>query len=122
MYDRRRLRALLLAGATLAIAGCANPNFIGVQDYGYIVGNVVDQGGKPIAGALVSTTGTTYTANSNPDGSFNLQHVATGEQTISVTAAGYSRPATPITVIVVKDQGVSAGNIALTSQTTIPSR
>ena len=96
-------------------AGCANPNYIGVQDYGYVVGNVVDQNGKPIPDALVTATGTNNTAHTGPTGGYNLQGVAAGEQTVTAYAAGYQSQASPITVIVVKDQGVTAPNIVLTS-------
>jgi hypothetical protein len=114
------MRAVLSAvlGAVLAcsLTGCPNPSFIGVQDFGYIVGNVVDQNGKAIPNALVTSTGTNVPARTGPDGGFTLQNVATGEQTVSATAAGF-QPSTPVTVIVVKNQGVSAGNIALQSAT-----
>jgi hypothetical protein len=108
-----------LMGVLLAcsLGACANPSYIGVQDYGYIVGNVLDQNGKPIPNALVTSTGTNQTARSGVDGGFNLQNVATGEQTINVQAAGYEPLATPVTVIVVQNQGVQAGNIVLQSAT-----
>jgi len=114
----RRLVAVSLAAAMAwMLGGCANPNFIGVQDYGYIVGNVIDQNGKPIPNALVTATGTNQPARTGPDGAFNLQNVATGEQTVTATAAGYEPQATPVTVIVVTGTGVQAGNIVLHSAT-----
>ncbi len=117
----RGMKAIVAAalGAVLAwsLAGCANPNYIGVQDYGYIVGNVVDQNGKPIPNALVTSTGTNNTSRTGADGGFNIQNVATGEQTVTANAAGYQPLATPVTVIVVQNQGVQAGNIVLQSAT-----
>jgi hypothetical protein len=112
------LRALAAIGLlTLSLAGCANPNFIGVQDFGYIVGNVVDQNGKPVANAFVTSTGASGAASvsTGPNGGFTIQNVAVGEQQVTVTPpAGYAAPAGgPVTVIVVKNQGVSAGNIVI---------
>ena len=108
----------IFVAATLA--GCANPNFIGVQDYGTIIGNVVDGSGKPIAGALVSSTGTSSTFRTASDGSFTLPQVAIGTQTVSVSAPGYAPPATQPSVVVVKNDTVAAGNIVLLSVTSIP--
>jgi hypothetical protein len=105
--------SLALAGS---LTGCPSPNYIGVQDYGYIVGNVIDQNNKGIANALVTATGTNGTARTGPTGGFSLQNVATGEQTVTVSAAGYL-PGSPVTVIVVQGQGVQAGNIVLQSAT-----
>jgi hypothetical protein len=100
--------------SAVALAGCANPNFIGLQDFGTINGNVVDQNGKPVAQALVSATGTTSTVQTQSNGAFNLSNVAVGEQTVTAQAAGYGAPATA-TVIVVKNDNVTAGNLVLTS-------
>ncbi|GAC1397577.1 MAG: hypothetical protein NVS3B17_20400 [Vulcanimicrobiaceae bacterium] len=112
-------RRTLLAGsfATLALAGCANPNFIGLQDYGTVYGNVVDGAGKPIVGALVSATGTSSTYRTVGDGSFTLPQVAVGVQTIGVSAPGYGPPARLPTVEVKKDLQVTPGNIVLPSVT-----
>ena len=114
-------RAVFLgAFAAATFAGCANPNFIGVQDYGTIIGNVVDGGGKPIVGALVSSTGSSNTFRTVGDGSFTLPQVAIGTQTLSVSAPGYAPPATQPSVVVPKSGTVAAGNIVLLSVTNIP--
>ncbi len=113
---RMILRSLAaFCALAFALTGCADPNFIGIQDFGYIVGNVVDQNGKPVQGALVTSTGVTGApATTGPNGSFSIQNVAVGQQTVTVNPpGGYSAPAAPITVIVVKGQGVSAGNIVI---------
>ena len=115
------MRTLIVVVLSFVVAasltGCPNPNFIGVQDYGYIVCNVVDQNGKAIPNALVTATGTNGTARTGSTGGFNLQNVATGEQTVSASAAGYQPQSAPVTVIVVQGQGVQAGNIVLQSAT-----
>jgi hypothetical protein len=124
MFDRphearrryRIARRTILGGVSaiaFGLAGCANPTFIGVQDYGSIYGNVLDSNNKPIGGALVTATGTNNTIRSGPDGSFTLPQVAVGTQTLTVSAPGYGQPANPISVLVVKNQAVSAGNIVL---------
>jgi hypothetical protein len=110
------LRAALAAVAlAFSLSGCANPNGIGVQDFGYIVGNVTDSSGKPIVNAIVQVTGTNsgsgYTGAS---GGFTIQNVAVGEQTLTATAVGYATSA-PVTVIVTKDTGVTAPTIVLQS-------
>jgi len=104
----------------VALAGCTNPNFIGVQDYGTINGNVIDSAKKPIVGALVSTTGSSTTFRTNGDGSFSFPKVAVGTQFLSVSAPGYDSPKTIPSVVVVKDGTVSAGNVELPSVTSIP--
>jgi TolB protein len=115
------MRAVIaaLAGVllSLSLSGCANPNYIGIQNYGYIVGNVVDQTGKPISNAFVYATGTTQTAHTGPDGGFNIQNVAVGEQTVTAQAAGYQPQGSPVTVIVTQNAGVQAGNIVLATAT-----
>jgi hypothetical protein len=117
----RRMKAALAAVLAVAMstipAGCANPNYIGIQVYGYIVGNVVDQNGKAIPNALVTSTGTNTTARTGATGGYTIQTVAVGEQTVTATAAGYQPQATPITVVVVANQGVTAPNIVLVAVT-----
>jgi hypothetical protein len=103
----------------LGAKGC-DSNYIGVQDYGSVIGNVVDQSGKPIANAFVRTTGSTATSTTDARGGFYIQHIAVGEQTLTAYAAGYTGQAT-IDVIVVKDKTASAGNLELLS-TTAPQR
>ncbi|MBD5654263.1 MAG: carboxypeptidase regulatory-like domain-containing protein [Candidatus Eremiobacteraeota bacterium] len=103
---------LLAAGS---LAACADPNFIGLQDYGTVNGNVVDQNGKPVPTAVVSVTGTTgIPFTTQTDGAFNLTNVAVGEQTITVNAAGYA-PNNSTTVIVVKNQNATVGNVVIVS-------
>ncbi len=106
--------------ALTILAGCANPNFIGVQDYGTIYGNVIDSAGKPIGGALVSATGGANPVTSNGNGSFRLPQISVGTQTVSVSAPGFGPPAAPVQVLVVKDVETSVGNITLPSTISAP--
>ena len=118
MVGRRRFTAAVATFAlTLGLAACTDPTFIGVQDYGEIRGNVVDQKGAPLGGAIVSV-GSLATIRSNSDGSFALPHVPVGEQVVNARLDPYG-PGT-VTVIVAKDKSVSADNIVLTKQTSNP--
>jgi hypothetical protein len=111
-----RRRAFVIAGsAVLALAGCANPSFIGVQDYGSIYGNAVTATGSALPGAYVSSTGSSSIVQSSPTGAFTLSNVAVGEQTITIQAPGYSTATE--TVVVTKDTPVNAGNVMLTATT-----
>lgn len=105
------------AFATLIGAKGCDPNYIGVQDYGSIAGNVVDQKGAPVTSAIVSV-GSLATIRSDPKGAFVLPEIPVGEQTVQAQAAGYVTGS--VTVIVTKDKNVSAGNIVLTASTTTP--
>jgi uncharacterized membrane-anchored protein YitT (DUF2179 family) len=109
---------LLVAFGLFALAGCADPSLIGVQDFGTVYGNAVSSTGQPLSSALISATGTTSTVQSAPNGSFTLTNVAVGEQTISAAAPGYATATAD--VIVTKDQSVNAGNLILTVQTNTP--
>jgi hypothetical protein len=114
-----RLRQAVLAGCvSLALSGCANPNFIGVQDYGSIYGNAVSSTNAAISGAYVSATGTTSIVQTAPGGAFTLSNVAVGEQTLTIQAPGYATATA--TVVVTKDMPVNAGNIVLTQTTSTP--
>jgi hypothetical protein len=112
-------RTIVVAGfALLALSGCADPSLIGVQDYGTVYGNAVSSTGQPLSSALISSTGTTTTVQSAPNGSFTLTNVAVGEQTVTASAPGYATATAD--VIVTKDQSVNAGNIVLTVETNTP--
>ena len=112
-------RGTVIAGALLlALTACANPSFIGVQDFGSVYGNAVSSTGQPLSNALVSSTGTTMTVSTASNGSFTLTNVAVGEQMVTVRSPGYSDATAD--VIVTKDQSVNAGNLTLTVQTSTP--
>jgi hypothetical protein len=102
--------------ALVALVGGCNPNDIGLQDYGTIVGRIADQNGNPIQGALVSATGTTFTFTTDKTGAFSIAKVAVGEQTVTARAAGYVGSITA-DVIVQKDQTVQAGDLKLVAVT-----
>ena len=104
--------------ACLALTGCPNPTAIGLQDYGSIYGNVVSSTGSPIQGAVVSSTGSTQPVTTGPSGAFTLANVAVGQQTVTVSAAGYATATA--SVLVTKGDSVPAGNITMTQTTSTP--
>lgn len=86
------------------------PNVVGVQDYGRVVGRVLDaMTNRPIPNALLSI-GSVYTSNADVNGAFDL-HAVTGDQTVTARAPGYSTATADTTIS--KDQTVSIGYIRL---------
>jgi Carboxypeptidase regulatory-like domain len=59
------------------------------QNTGTLSGTVLDEDGKPVAGATVRIEGTTQGAISRVDGSFLVRGVRSGEYPIRVTCLGY---------------------------------
>ncbi len=78
--QRRSALAYLLV-SPLALAACANPNGGGLQDFGVVIGRVVNASTNvPVSGTIT------------PDstGGFVLQGVPIGMQTLTVQAAGFT--------------------------------
>ena len=90
---------------------CTPPaNVVGVQDYGHVVGRVLDaMTNRPIPNALLSV-GSLYTTRADVDGAFDLRAV-TGDQTVTARAAGYSTVTADATIP--KDATVSIGYMRL---------
>jgi hypothetical protein len=107
-------RSIFLTAAALAfaaLAACANPGAIGVQDTGAIVGRIIDaKTQQPVPGARILVAGVTQTVDGQ--GAFNIT-VPAGTQTIQVFADGY-QPNSSASVEVLKDQTAQAGLIQLT--------
>jgi hypothetical protein len=75
--------ALGLAG----LAGCANPNDIGVQVFGTVTVHCVKfSDGSPVPGALVSVAGKSYDADGS--GNLTIQTVPVGQETFTAAAPG----------------------------------
>jgi Carboxypeptidase regulatory-like domain len=91
--------------------GCSPPpNVVGVQDFGYVTGRVLDaMTNRPLTNALVSV-GSLYTIRADVNGAFNLRAVA-GDQTVTARAAGYTTATSDTTIL--KDGTVSIGYIRL---------
>ena len=85
----------LLLGS--ALAGCADPSEIGLQQTGTVRGIVVDATTqKPIQGAYLSV-GSVVFGPTGVDGRFSLT-VPTGDQTIVANAGGYRSSSATMTV------------------------
>jgi hypothetical protein len=86
------------------------PNVVGVQEYGRVVGRVLDATtNRPIDSALVSI-GSLFTTRADVNGGFALRAVA-GDQTVTARAAGYTTVTADTTIP--KDGTVSIGYIRL---------
>jgi hypothetical protein len=95
------------------LGGCLDPNDIGIQDYGSVNGRVIDaKTNAPVNGAIVSV-GSLEVQHTVSDGSFLLDHVPTGTQTLLIQAPGY-RTAT-LQIAVAKGQVAPAGLVSLPS-------
>jgi len=70
---------------------------------------------EPLNDASVAVTGTTNSTDTQPDGSFTLDGVLQGSQTLRVRKQGFNDATKTVTVVA--GQSVSAGTIALTSTT-----
>lgn len=69
--------------------GCSNPNAVGVQQFGSIVGRVLDAtNNRPVSGVLVSV-GSLYTTYTDGRGGFTLSNIPIGVQQLTANAPGY---------------------------------
>jgi hypothetical protein len=71
--------------------GCSNPNAVGVQEYGTIVGRVLDATNNQPVGNVLISVGSLYTAYTDPSGAFSLSNIPIGHQTVTASKAGYER-------------------------------
>ncbi len=86
--QRRSALAFLLV-SPIALAACSNPNGGGLQEFGVVIGRVVNANTNvPVAGVFVSIGARTITPDST--GGFVLQGVPIGMQTLTVQAAGFT--------------------------------
>ncbi len=106
-------RSLLVLAVAALLAGCLDPNAIGVQDYGSINGRVIDAAtNRALNGAIVSV-GSLSVQHTVFDGSFLLDRIAVGTQTLMIQAAGYKTSS--LSIAVVKGQSAPAGLVPLVS-------
>ncbi len=91
--------------------GCSPQSaVVGVQDYGRVVGRVLDATtNRPIPNALISV-GSLYATNADVTGAFSLRTIA-GDQTVTARAPGYTTSSADATIT--KDATVSVGYIRL---------
>ena len=111
---------LLTAGAAVTLpGGCVDPNAIGVQQYGTIVGRVVDDKSKhPIANAFV-VVNSLLQGRTDSTGVFSIPKVPEGIQHITVNATGYVAY-TSDDIKVLKGQTVDAGLVSMQQVNPLP--
>jgi len=108
---RRALAQLVLVAGLVTLAGCANPNAIGVQDTGTVSGTVLDaKSQQPIGNAIVSVGD--IASKTNASGAYSFL-VPTGTQTVTAAAPGYQTLSSGVTVNVVKDLATTVPPILL---------
>lgn len=101
----RAVAAITIAGAAALLAGCPNPNAIGVQDTGQLrVTCLQASNNAPVANALVTVNATTALPTGN-DGTVTFPSVPVGPQNVTADSAGLHGG--PVAVTVVKDQTVN---------------
>jgi hypothetical protein len=114
--SRTAFAAGLIAVATLG--GCSNPNPNGVTDTGTITGRLVDANSQlPIAQAQLRVGTVVQNVAPADKGGFTLNNVPIGQQTVYITAIGYTLPPEDqggISVIVQTGQNSDLGVIQLT--------
>ncbi|HXW77121.1 MAG TPA: carboxypeptidase-like regulatory domain-containing protein [Candidatus Eremiobacteraceae bacterium] len=94
----RLLTAAIISAATLLLAGCPNPNAIGVQTTGTVQVTTVDQNGNPVSGARVSA-GSNYTCNTGANGiCTSVLTLPVGPWTINAYAPGLTGTVTNVMV------------------------
>jgi hypothetical protein len=111
---------LLTAGAAVTLpGGCVDPNAIGVQQYGTIIGRVVDdKSKKPIANAFV-VVNSLLQGRTDSTGVFSIAKVPEGIQHITVNATGYVAY-TSDDIKVLKGQTVDAGLVSMQQVNPLP--
>ena len=101
----RAVAAITIGAAAALLAGCPNPNAIGVQDTGGIQATCLQASNNaPVAGALV-TVNATQNGTTHSDGTILIPGVPVGPQNVTADAAGLHGG--PVAVTVVKDQTVN---------------
>ena len=88
--------------AALTLAGCPNPNAIGVQKFGTIAATVVlASNGSPVANALVIVN-STQQCPTHADGTCQIAMVPIGQQQVYAAAPGLT--SAPVLVNVLENQ------------------
>jgi TonB-linked SusC/RagA family outer membrane protein len=93
-----RNRAMLIAGAALALVGAGVAPVV-AQQGGTVQGTVVDAStGRGLAGVEVVVTGTNVRGTTNNEGTYRLTGVPAGTRTITATRVGYGAGNQTVTV------------------------
>ena len=76
---------------------------------GSVSGRVTDEKNEGIPGATVLIEGTSIGSSSNVDGTYSLQNVPAGAQTLVISFVGYNTVRRPVTVVAGQNTDVSVG-------------
>ncbi|WP_426058935.1 SusC/RagA family TonB-linked outer membrane protein [Hymenobacter sp. B1770] len=99
----------------LLFAGLGFPSGAYAQT-GSISGRVTDNKNEGIPGATVLIEGTSLGSSSNVDGTYSIQNVPAGPQTLVISFVGYNTVRRPVTVVAGQNTEVSAGLIENATQ------
>jgi iron complex outermembrane receptor protein len=92
----------------LLFAGFGFPSGAFAQT-GSVSGRVTDEKNEGVPGATVLIDGTTVGGSSNVDGTYSIQNVPAGPQTLVISYVGYNTVRRPVTVVAGQNTEVSAG-------------
>ncbi|MDO7876115.1 SusC/RagA family TonB-linked outer membrane protein [Hymenobacter sp. ASUV-10] len=79
------------------------------QTTGSVSGRITDEKNEGVPGATVIIDGTTFGGSSNMDGTYSIQNVPAGPQTLVISYVGYNTVRRPVTVVAGANTEVSAG-------------
>ncbi|GAB2706619.1 SusC/RagA family TonB-linked outer membrane protein [Hymenobacter frigidus] len=91
----------------LLLAGLGFPSSAFAQT-GSVSGRVLDSKKEGIPGATVLIEGTSLGSSSNVDGTYNIQNVPAGSQTLVISFVGFNTVRRPVTVVAGQNTEVSA--------------
>ena len=91
----------------LLLAGLGFPSSAFAQT-GSVSGRVLDNKKEGIPGATVLIEGTSLGSSSNVDGTYNIQNVPAGPQTLIISFVGFNTVRRPVTVVAGQNTEVSA--------------
>lgn len=102
------MRSIVLGFVLLLALGdsCSN-GVVGVQDYGSVIGRVLDATtNRPVPNAIVSV-GSLYTASADAFGAFTLPRIPVGSQSVTARAPGFTTSSSDVRIR--KDRTASVG-------------
>jgi TonB-linked SusC/RagA family outer membrane protein len=79
------------------------------QTTGSVSGRITDEKNEGVPGATILIDGTTLGGSSNMDGTYSIQNVPAGPQTLVISYVGYNTVRRPVTVVAGSNTEVSAG-------------
>lgn len=84
---------------------------------GSVSGRVLDEAGQGLPGVTVLIEGTSLGNSTNSDGTFSIQNIPVGSQTLVVSFVGFTTIRQPITIAA--GQNTAVANLTLNENTTL---